>query len=224
MTWKPDYVTSAQLKNYVKISDTDDDTQVALAVTAASRAVDRACNRQFGQTATAEDRYFTPEWVQSTAMPGFWRVEIDDIMDKTGMTVAFDETGDWTYSTVLTQYRLLEQNAPSEGKPWTSLQLGPTNPFGTGGSNIPFFFYGRARALSVQKDSFKIHVKWGWTSFPDTIVNATLLQGSRFLSRRESPYGVAGSPEAGTEIRLLPKVDPDVALMVRPYARLWGVR
>ena len=41
------------------ITDTDDDVQIALAVTAASRAIDRRTNRQFGLVAAPEARYYT---------------------------------------------------------------------------------------------------------------------------------------------------------------------
>lgn len=63
----------------------------------------------------------------------------------------------------------------------------------------------------------------GEGSTPSAIVNACLLQASRFWSRRSSPFGVAGSPEFGNELRLLNRLDPDVEVMLGPYA--WhGVR
>lgn len=228
MTWKPDYCTSAELKAYVRIPDTDteDDAQVALAVTAASRAIDRATNRQFGTTTTAVDRFYTAEFQPGhrrqrgvnelvfTVAPvpgllgphGHWAVEIDDIMDDTGLAVHYDTNGDGTYPLAVTDYRLTDINAAADGKPWTGLRFGP------------------AADVHAVEFGVKVTAIFGWAAVPDTIKNAALLQGSRLLSRRDSPYGVAGSPEAGTEIRLLPKLDPDVALMVRPYYRWWGAR
>jgi hypothetical protein len=46
-----------------------------------------------------------------------------------------------------------------------------------------------------------------------------MLQASRFYARRDSPYGVAGSPDLGSEVRLLSKVDPDVAVSLADYVR-----
>jgi hypothetical protein len=49
---------------------------------------------------------------------------------------------------------------------------------------------------------------------------ATLLQGGRLYTRRSALFGIAGSPESGSEMRLLSKVDPDVAVMLRGYRRI----
>jgi len=64
-----------------------------------------------------------------------------------------------------------------------------------------------------------VTAQWGWSSVPETVEQATLLQAARFFKRRDAPFGVAGSPESGTEMRLLSKVDPDVALLLRPLQR-----
>jgi hypothetical protein len=50
---------------------------------------------------------------------------------------------------------------------------------------------------------------------------ATLIQASRLFARRHAPFGVAGNPEVG-QLRLLERLDPDVAISVRPFARVWG--
>ena len=62
MTWAPDYCTSSELKSYLKIDDTADDTLVALWVTTVSRNVDDHCGRQFGQVAALETREYVPVW------------------------------------------------------------------------------------------------------------------------------------------------------------------
>jgi hypothetical protein len=205
VTWAPDYVTSDELKDYVRIADTQDDVQVALAVTAASRAVDLYAGRQFGKVDSAEDRFYRATWRHASEhwhWGGFRRehvtVEIDDLMDQTGLTVTVD-------GTATTDFVLLPRNAAATARPWTSLRLGDS-------------------ITHVHDPEITVHAPWGWSGTPDTIKQATLLQGSRFLARRDSPYGVAGSPEAGNEIRLLPKLDPDVALTIRPYYRWWGAR
>lgn len=63
---------------------------------------------------------------------------------------------------------------------------------------------------------------FGWSSVPVAVKQAALLQASRLVSRRDSPHGVAGAPEAGSELRLLARVDPDVEVSLRPYRRMWG--
>jgi hypothetical protein len=65
---------------------------------------------------------------------------------------------------------------------------------------------------TTERNGVTISAVWGWDEVPTTVEQATLLQASRFHARRFSPYGVAGSPEAGSEMRLLAKLDPDVEL------------
>lgn len=60
------------------------------------------------------------------------------------------------------------------------------------------------------------------TTIPDSIVMACLLQAGRFYKRRDALFGIAGSPEMGNEMRLLAKLDPDVALLVKSAYDMWG--
>lgn len=62
---------------------------------------------------------------------------------------------------------------------------------------------------------------WGWAAVPNAVKLATRLQASRFVARRDSPYGIAGSPDQGSELRLLARVDPDVAVSLKFYVRDW---
>lgn len=207
MAWKPDYATVSEARDYLRIGDSADDVALARAISAASRAVDRATNRQFGLVDAPEARYYTPKWDRDRCR---WVVEIDDAVVVTGAGFALDDGTSYTWSTSLTasDYDLMPRNAPALGRPYTELVIRQTS---------------SARVLGVQ-DGLKATVRWGWTSFPTTIVGAVLLQVSRLHARRDSPFGVAGSPDVGSELRLLDRLDPDVADMVRAYARWWGAR
>jgi len=90
---------------------------------------------------------------------------------------------------------LLPRNASTESRPWTSL------------------------AVDVSEEA-AVTARWGWMAIPDPVKQACLLQSSRIFARRGSPYGIAGSPEAGNELRLLAKVDPDVAVALAPYRKV----
>lgn len=188
MVWKPDYITLALVKGFLRIDvgDTADDVELASWITAASRAVDRACNRQFGQDAGLVTRKYR-QGASYDPDTGFWLLEIDDVQDTTGMTI----DGVVLASSGVT---LLPENAVVNGKPYERL----------GYSNAPVVSYGPRTAVTVLARS-------GWTAVPAQVPAACKLQINRWNARRESPFGIAGSPDAGSELRLLSKLDPDVA-------------
>lgn len=192
MAWAPAYVTADELKAFVRIDDATDDTQVALAIDAASRAVDRHTRRQFGKADAPTARRYTAYWESAR-----WVVAIDDLMTTAGLAVTVP-------AGVVTGYDLEPINAAADGRPWTRLVIASTVA-PTGAAN-----------------EVTVTGTWGWTAVPPAVKAATLLQASRFLARRESPYGIAGSPDQGSELRLLAKLDPDVAVMLGPYTnRQW---
>jgi hypothetical protein len=199
MVWKPDYITPAQLKNFMRITGTADDAEVTSAIAAASRAIDRECKRQFGQVAAPVARTYTPF---ADTERGRWVLDIDDLMDDTGLSVDLGDAG------VLIDYRLEPVNAEPDGKPWTRLVVGVDSevlPCGT-------------------EHEATITGLWGWAAVPAAVVQACKMQAARWVSRSDSPYGVAGSPEQGSELRLLAKLDPDVAVMLTDVRRLGGPR
>jgi hypothetical protein len=206
MAWAPLYATEDELRAYVRDVPSADEADEGVAnnaliytpaLTAASREIDRSCGRQFGETddgmsPTAVEFLYTPRWI---AERGAYTVSIADLFSDTDLVVTSSDT-------VLTDYTLLPLNAEAQGKPWTYLLLG-------------------SGAGSSTEGSLAIEAHWGWTAVPDTIKNATLLQASRIVKRRDAPFGVAGSPDMGNELRLLAKLDPDVEVMVGAYRRYW---
>lgn len=185
MAWAPAYAAVEDLQHYIGIDDNNDDAELVFALAAASRAIDRATNRQFGKVASAEQRWYP---VERCATGTGWTVAIDDLMDTAGLS----PTG-----------TLLPRNAVQKGRPYTSLRLSEKPDTDDDGL---------AAVTGV----------WGWSAIPDPVVQACLLQANRFFVRRHSPYGIAGSPDTGSEMRLLSRVDPDVAVALGPYIRWWA--
>lgn len=209
MAWEPDYVTLAQAKVHLGLTDGTDEAQnaadnakLARHITAASRAIDRFCNRQFGQLATAEARYYTPWYDEDLRR---WVCEIDDTTATPDFAVALDLGDDDTYSTTLSasDWILRPRNAASKNRPYTQLAIKSS-----------------ASQPMRRSDSVRAVEKWGWAGIPTTIEDAVLLQVNRLKFRETAPQGVAGSPSQGSEIRLLAKLDPDVEVMVQAYRRL----
>lgn len=195
MVWAPDYVTATVLDSYLEIADTVDDTLLAGWATASSRAVDNWANRQFGQLAAPVARTYrrTPFYNLTT---GMWELQIDDLQDLTGLTVngvAFASSG----------AVLLPDNAPLDGVPYTRIgfliQPVPISP----GVTVTNVLVGR----------------WGWSAVPAAVPMACRLQAARWNFRRNAAAGVAGSPDQGSEVRLLAKLDPDVSTVLSGLGR-----
>lgn len=204
MTWAPDYATVGEVKQYLRILDTDDDVLLALWVTAASRAVDKHCGRQFGQVAAAETREYRPEdshhhrhhqlyrgwWPYWNHHLGAYVYQIDDILDVDDLTV-IDANAN-----VITDYELGPVNAPQKGRPYE-------------------------RLITHHGGPLTLDGVWGWPTVPPAVKAATLLQAARLAARRDSPFGIAGSPSDGSEMRLLAALDPDLKTSLTAFRRDW---
>lgn len=189
MAWQPDYCSLADLRTFLEIDagNTADDAMLALDITAASRAIDQHCNRQFGQVGAAELRYFPLEWW------GYrWTAVVHDF---TGNPSAVEVDG-----SAVTGAVSWPRNATALSRPYSRLEM----PDG--------YSPGDVREVAVT-------ALWGWSSVPVPVALACRLQASRFAARRDSPFGIAGSPDLGSEIRLLAKVDPDVAVALAHFVR-----
>lgn len=206
MTWAPAYYLDnvGQLKAYLRVPADDvlDDSELEFAAIAASRAIDRATRRQFGKT-SLEARYFTPEWDAASLR---YVVRVDDIAETgEGFLIEVDTAEDQTYATVVTSFQKLPLNAAATSRPWERITL-PASV-----------------AVPLVEGSVKVTAVFGWDSVPATVKQACMVQAARFYKRRESPFGVAGSPEFGSEVQLRDRVDVDVAVMLRPYRRqVWA--
>lgn len=196
--WRPDYCTTEQLANFLRIPDGDevDTDELATAITAASTAINRCTHRQFGNVDTSQTRTYEAGWSRTGSC---WVIRtMDDLAASTGLTVTIG-------GVAVTDWTLGPANAVLDGKVFTRLTLGPAAEAYPSGSNL----------VDMASD------QWGWTTIPTTVLQAAKLQAGRFHKRRDALFGVAGSPADGSEVRLLDRVDPDVAVMLTDYKRRW---
>lgn len=194
MAWEPDYITVEEAKASLRIGDDADDVEIATWVTTASRTIDAHCNRQFGQLDAATAFTYTETPVYSVHL-GMWFLAIDDVQDVTGLLidgVALADTG----------AALWPRNAAAKGRVYTSL-VWPSSTW-----------------WSPPTDAIVVTARFGWAAVPTAVQGACKLQVSRFHARRDAPYGVAGSnTDGGSELRLLARVDPDVAVALAGLSR-----
>lgn len=201
------YASLDEFKRYLRLpgvyegsinteDDPSDDLVLNMNLEAASRAIDHACNRTFLATTEPSDVYVIPYY-----RDGYYYVDIPDLTDETGLQIFKNSTRDDPYDTEITDYTLLPRRSTG---PWTQIR------------------FDRSVTVYPGYDSVKVTGLFGWDTVPETIKNATLIQAARLFKRRDAPFGVAGSPEMGNELRLLNKIDPDVDVLIRAYRRVWG--
>ena len=126
----------------------------------------------------------------------------DDFATTDGLAV---ESVGPQYDSLVEQWLPAPVNAVASGGVWTQVVID------SGNAIVPTAAEGGVRVTAT----------WGWPTVPPTIKLATLIQASRLFARRHSPFGIAGNPEVG-QLRLLQRLDADVAISIRPFARVWG--
>ena len=194
------YCTLAELKTSLAITDSVDDTPLEAAITAASRMIDDYTGRFFyadGTSAAPVYRYYTPYNDYSQA--------VDDFVSITA--IATDENLDQTYGTAwsATDFLIEPKNNVRRGWPYNRL-----------------IAIGRYIWPSGLPQAVRVYGVWGWLATPSEVNMATLIQASRLFVRRQSPFGIAGSPDLGT-VRLSSRVDADVEVLLRPFRKNNGL-
>lgn len=194
------YCTLAELKASLNITDSIDDTALESAITAASRMIDDYTERFFyvnGSVGSPVTRYYT------AVDP--YTINIDDIT--TVSEIASDDNFDRTFGTVwsTTDYMVEPINNPVKSWPYNRV-------LAIGAYIFPYQLPQSVRVKGV----------WGWSAIPAEVNMAALIQSSRLFGRRQSPFGIAGSPEMGT-VRLFSRLDADVEVLLRPFRKNGGL-
>lgn len=178
------------------VTDVGEDAILEAVVEATSRLIDGYCGRFFWLDSADATRYYTAGWPDLLIT--------DDIVSIT--TLSTDSDGDGTYEDTWTtaDWEFEPYNAALEGYPYTCLRTKPNGDY-----DFP----------SMRK-GVKIEGKFGWPAVPKPVKEACLLQAERLAKRKDAPFGVVGSTDMG-QMQVIPKLDPDVKLLLEPYRRLW---
>jgi hypothetical protein len=197
------YATLAEIKSFLSISDSVDDTLLENMVEAASRSIDRIANRRFYADTSASARSYR---VNSPVV-----LYTDDISGTTGLLVKLDEDGDGTFETTLTidtDFIMDPLTAAALGRPFTQVTIV---------SNTKSFPIFPGLFQNGLRPGVQVTAKWGWPSVPDDIAQACLILTADLYKRKDSPGGVLGLGDLGA-IRMTP-LGRDVTAMVRSHRK-----
>lgn len=191
------YATVEEVR--AQFSDSGDRLDIALlerAISSASRAVDKYCGRRFWADTVATARLY------KTGCPDI--LDVNDISTQTDLVVETDSagTGSWTVLDA-SDYHLEPLNADADGGSyaWWTVVVDDGSGFPVSCSPL-----------------VRVTAKWGWSSVPDEVVEATILKSVSLFRRKDAPFGVAGFGEFGV-VRIT-RNDPDYADLLRPFRRL----
>jgi len=191
------YVTEEEVKAALTLSGTAfADQDIPRAIAAASRAVDGYCNRRF---------YLDTSDVARTYRQAASIIAIDDLAPTPVPVVKTAATpGQFTTTWTAGQdYDLQPLNAAADSRPYTILRT-----------------YSWAATGRVPYANIQITGRWGWTTIPAQVPQATVILASKLLVRtRQAPFGiVTAGGDVGVAMRIA-STDPDVRALLEDLGR-----
>ena len=195
MTITNGYCTLAEVRARLELeaTSTSNNSIIEANIEAVSRWIDHYCGRKF--YANTDAHYYTAEYTDVLFVG-------DDIISID--TMGTDSDGDRTYETTWTSddYDLMPYNAAIDGWPYSWIETTPNGDY----------------AFPKVKKGVKIEGTFGWTSAPDAVNEACIIQATRIYKRKDSPLGIAGVSEFGN-IQMVSEMDADVKALLEPYRR-----
>lgn len=191
-----DYATTQELRERLGMShDLQEEPELALSLTSASRAIDDWTGQRFWADATVVARIFDGTKGRT--------IETGPIAYSAGVVVETDDNDDATFETTwaATDYTLVPLNAPADEEPWTGIRRAKAG----------------TRTWPTAADSVRITARYGWASVPSRVKEATLLQAARWILRKDTPYGWVDMANTESAVKLAQALDADVQVMLSPY-------
>ncbi len=200
-----DYITSNNFKtfNNIPTSDTQDDTAISAAISAASRAIETYCHRSFEDSGSASARVYKGT--------NYKYIFTDDFNTTTGLVIKFDtgDNGSFDKTLVSADYEVYPYNSRSGGIPnYPYYRIDMTN------DDIP---------CTGDRPRVQVTAQWGWSAVPSEITEACYLLASEYFFSKNAPFGVAGIQETGYAITV--RSNPMVRRLLDPFRKPneWGV-
>lgn len=192
------YISADELAAFLRIHDDTEHPHLEQLIASAVEAIASHCGQAFTTAAdTATARVFMAEnhkWVR-----------VDPISSTAGLVVKTDTGADGVFDTT-----------------WDAVdyQLEPLNQQHGGLTDHPYNLIRAARARWFPVDRrarVEVTARWGWTTIPASVKDATLMHAARLHERRNAPAGiVAGDGFVG---RMSLGIDPDVQSLLAPFVR-----
>lgn len=168
------YCGAEELKSRLQISGTSDDSEIALAVAAASRAIDRYCGRYFYRS-TATLTYVPDD---------LYRCDVDDLVTVT--TLATDPAGTTAQGGAFPvtwpagSFQLTPYNPGDPGEPWpyTSIRT-------VGGLTFPWI----VPQVLMRQDRVQVTGVFGWPAVPQVVRSMCLQVAAEIFRSKDAPTG-----------------------------------
>ena len=196
------YRTVSELKGWLGLSGSGQDTNLGYALDAATAAIDAYAGRQFDIDGAVVTRLYDCEFMDYA--------DVDDIATTTGLIVkTLNADGSVAETLTLnTDYYLA---------PYNSDKVEPVMPF----TKIVMAIDKSGKVLPTEhRQGLSVTAKFGFSTVPDAIKQATLIQASRLFQRKNSPMGFSGNPETGQPaVVFLSELDPDVKNLIKPFKK-----
>lgn len=190
------YITLAQLKAYLGLSDsnTAQDASLSSRIASASSDINRWTGRQFGRAEVASERTFRVGR-SGVDVHDFWSTEDLAVIPYLGQTAG----SAWDVSAlVLEPLDGIVDQVP--GWPYNRICTG----YGDHPLNMAFFY---------SASTVRVTAKWGWEDVPENVITACLMLASSDAKAKDAPFGVAGFGDYAIRVRSNPMVEEKL----RPY-------
>jgi len=197
------YIGLEEFKDRLGITDNTDDYACQTAIAAASNWVNEYTGRHFNRV--TETRTFVPYDI--------YRLNVDDIVPGTAITLNVDFDGDGTYEQAWVKdvdYQLfLGRNTFNTGssgvqRPYEKVRVI------TSGRTFPFLW------PFAPLNRVQIATTWGWPAIPPAVPEATRILAADEFKMKDAPFGVAGVSDYGI-VRI--QSNPWLVENLRPYVR-----
>lgn len=179
------YCTADELKSRLQITSTADDSEIALAISAGSRAIDRYCGRYFYRVTDT-----------LTYVPGdIYSVCTDDLVSVT--TLATDPAGTTAQGGTFPvtwpagSYQLTPYNPGDPGEPWPYTKIRAV-----GGLTFPWV----VPQVLMRMDRVQVTGVFGWPAVPLTVRQSALQVAAEIFRSKDAPTGGGGPGEFATAV------------------------